>query len=51
MTETYITLHIPFTDEEVQFIDDYAAQNGETREELLHRMLQNVLADIREQMK
>ena len=47
MTETYTTLQIPFTEEEVQFIDNYAAQNGETREELLHRMFQNVLADIR----
>ena len=45
MTETYTTLQIPFTDEEVQFIDNYAAQNGETREELLHRMMQNILED------
>ena len=51
MTETYTTLQIPFTDEEVQFIDDYAAQNAETREELLHRMFQKVVTDIRSEMK
>ena len=48
--EQYTTLYIDFTEDELELIDEYAKYNGEDREELLQRMLKNVIEQIRGEM-
>ena len=45
------TIQIDFTEEELAFIDAYAAYTGEERDVMLQRILQQVIKELKEQYK
>lgn len=47
LQDNYITINIDFSEEELIFVDEYAAYCGEERETLLQRLLQEVIEDIK----
>ena len=47
----YTTIYIDFTEDELELIDECANYSGEDRETLLHRMLKDVIEQIRKEMQ